>query len=350
MLERANPRPEDAKLSLGVFSTVNHPLPLQRELWASRWNSVIDMEFPEDDECGYPATNWFWDMRGAALSVVQAPPLVARRSAAHIRRDQIDSWLVTVARRGTVRHAAGNAVADAEAGVPILHSMGEAFESRRSTVHWVSLIFSRDLAHDINVALEAGRNRPLATPLGHLMADFILALEHRLHELTVGDLPALNGVVRQMIGACMAPSRDRLAEAAPALDETRRERIRVAIRRNRGLPSLSPEKLCRMVGMSRSHLYRLFEAEGGVARYITAQRMRAAYAALSDPANNGPIHAVAEAVGYVDAAGFSRSFRREFGCTPREVRAAAQLSCPSGDTVPPRISMERDLPALLRRL
>jgi AraC-like DNA-binding protein len=45
---------------------------------------------------------------------------------------------------------------------------------------------------------------------------------------------------------------------------------------------------------------------------------------------------VAEDLGFFDASAFSRIFRREFGCAPSEVRAAA---CPGGDIVPRRPSM-----------
>jgi AraC-like DNA-binding protein len=104
------------------------------------------------------------------------------------------------------------------------------------------------------------------------------------------------------------------------------------------------------VGISRSNLYRLFEPEGGVARYIMAQRMRAAYAALADTDNHQPIHVVAESVGFAEAASFSRSFRREFGCKPRDLRQASRGAGRDAQAVGARQRVQSDLPALLRRL
>jgi AraC-like DNA-binding protein len=126
-----------------------------------------------------------------------------------------------------------------------------------------------------------------------------------------------------MITACIMPTPDSLESAAPMLQHVQLERARQAIRQHLRSPTLTPKRLCRLVGMSRSQLYRLFEPLGGVARYIRAERLREAHRALADADNQRDIHEVAEDLGFFDASAFSRTFRREYGCTPSEVRAAA---------------------------
>jgi len=95
-------------------------------------------------------------------------------------------------------------------------------------------------------------------------------------------------------------------------------------------PALGPRLLCRSLRMSRSKLYRLMDAEGGVVRYIQRQRLLEAYALLSDPSVDLPITAIAEDLCFADTSGFSRAFRREFGATPNDVRAASRLTSGSG--------------------
>jgi AraC-like DNA-binding protein len=73
--------------------------------------------------------------------------------------------------------------------------------------------------------------------------------------------------------------------------------------------------------MSRSHLYRLFEDAGGVARYIQRRRLHEAHAILSHPATTKPISLIAEELCFPTS--FSRAFKREFGCSPSEARFAA---------------------------
>src|SRR4051812_29513017 len=117
---------------------------------------------------------------------------------------------------------------------------------------------------------------------------------------------------------------------------TQLERIRAVIRKNMASPTLGPEKLCRLAGVSRSQLYRTFEPHGGVARYIQVQRLRLAHAMLSDPGCRLTVAAIAERAGLFDASAFSRAFRQEFGYTPTEARfgyAAKPLGAPAA-TIP----------------
>lgn len=304
-----------------VFTTRDLPPAQQFDAWAERWRPMIDLRPVADAAGPFEATNAVWDLGSFALSHVVAPGLVTRRDARQLRRDQLDAWMLPCAIRGDIAYEAQAGSASAPAGVPFPISLGRPFESRRGDIEWGTLFFSRDLCPTLNRLLDAAASRPLNTPLGRLLGDFIGSLRRRLPELSTADLPAAEGAIRQMIAACVAPSSDRLAEAAPALDQTRLERARVMIRRTLHLATLSPERLGRMVGMSRSNLYRLFEAEGGVASYIQRQRLNASCAALSDPADRRPIRAIAESVGFVDAAVFARAFRQHFGVRPSDMRA-----------------------------
>jgi AraC-like DNA-binding protein len=126
-----------------------------------------------------------------------------------------------------------------------------------------------------------------------------------------------------MVAAAVSSSADRVAVARGQIDVGRKERVRQAVRRHLRTPTLGPRTLGRLVGMSRSNLYRLFEATGGVARYIQSQRLLEAHAALSDPATTKPISAIAEDLCFADTSSFSRTFRREFGDSPGKVGSAA---------------------------
>ncbi len=126
-----------------------------------------------------------------------------------------------------------------------------------------------------------------------------------------------------MVAAAVAPTAERVAVAQRQIDLGRKERVRQAVRRHLRTPTFGPTILCRLVGMSRSNLYRLFEDSGGVARYIQGQRLLEAHAVLSDPANAKSISAMAEDLCFADASSFSRAFKREFGHSPGEMRSAA---------------------------
>ncbi|MGC0334716.1 AraC-like DNA-binding protein [Streptomyces sp. SAI-170] len=89
---------------------------------------------------------------------------------------------------------------------------------------------------------------------------------------------------------------------------------------------LSVPDVARAVGVSHSHLTRLFRAETGrtVVSYIRHRRLqRARHLLLSSTLS---ITAVAAAVGIADLQAFNKACRRELGASPRDVRAAGSAS------------------------
>ncbi|ADE53408.1 AraC family transcriptional regulator [Coraliomargarita akajimensis] len=83
---------------------------------------------------------------------------------------------------------------------------------------------------------------------------------------------------------------------------------------------LYPEMIADELGVSVTHLGRLFKQYAGcpVATYIRRQRVKHARTQLVF--SNKPIRDIADEIGIHDLANFNRMIRREFGRTPREVR------------------------------
>jgi AraC-like DNA-binding protein len=182
---------------------------------------------------------------------------------------------------------------------------------------------ARDTFRDIAPLLDAACEAVLDTALGRLLGDYMIALESRLPDVTETDFSGIIKALGAMVAAAVAPSAQRTAVAKSQIDLGRKERVRQAVRRHLRTPTLVPKTLSRLVGMSRSNLYRLFENAGGVARYIQRERLLEARAVLSDLATTRSISAIAEELCFADASSFSRAFKREFGYRPSEVRSAA---------------------------
>ena len=128
--------------------------------------------------------------------------------------------------------------------------------------------------------------------------------------------------------------------ARPEIDCSQLERIQRMIEVHMNSPQLKPATLRRMMGISRSQLYRLFERTGGVARYIQRQRLLRICALLSDPADQRPIAAIAEDFCFEDASSFSRAFRQELGYSPSDFQSAARAGIPLIATRRPAIESE----------
>ncbi|MGU7781130.1 helix-turn-helix domain-containing protein [Burkholderia sp. PU8-34] len=85
---------------------------------------------------------------------------------------------------------------------------------------------------------------------------------------------------------------------------------------------LGPQKLMTRFRISRAHLYRAFEKDGGIALLIREKRLDLAYRMLSAPS----FHASGESIkrlslecGFTSPNNFSRAFRERFGTTPGQM-------------------------------
>lgn len=321
--------------------------------WRQHCAPVVEMVGTLTARPGYAARCTIWKLGPFALSAVVAPAARYRRTAAQIRRDALDHWVISLPRLGThvMRTAGDGAGATAPTGLPYVFSLAEAFEGEHSDVDWLCLFVPREAFPELALTFDRCRHQVLDSGMGQLLAAFLGTLDTRLAVMTEAELPRLVAALRAVIAACVAPSAGTPEAAALQLELARRERVRQAIRRNLRSPTLTPQRICRLVGMSRSQLYRLFEPSGGVVRYIQTERLREAHRALSDPDNRRDIHDVAEDLGFFDASTFSRIFRRLYGCTPSQVRATAQAGGATGTLrreAPP--GAPTDLATILRQL
>jgi AraC-like DNA-binding protein len=98
------------------------------------------------------------------------------------------------------------------------------------------------------------------------------------------------------------------------------------IERNLTSRTLTPASVADAIHVSRSTLYRMFEASGGVNRYIVRARLDRAWRDLSGPGRVRRISEVAFGLGFQSDAHFCRVFRRAFGVTPGQINGAARAA------------------------
>ena len=332
-----------------TFTTKPLPPEDQFEAWRQWYEPVFDVTAGQPSSDVFQAETRLWMLGGLAMSRTIASSVHVVRSRRHVRREPVDHWVISYCARGA--HFARTADIDVEvpSGVPYLWSLGQEFLHERTHVDRVQFLLARDAFRHLAPVLDAALGTTLDTPLGRLLGDYMLALERRLTAVTEEDFPRLSSAVGTMVAAAVAPSQERLAVAKNQIDLGRKERVRRAVRRHLRTPTLGPNTLGRLIGMSRSNLYRLFEDIGGVARYIQRERLLEAHAALSDSASTQYISAIAEDLCFADPSAFSRMFKREFGYSPTELRSAALAGLAPRATLPSRTVSDRaDFGGLLR--
>ncbi|MBV9378090.1 MAG: helix-turn-helix domain-containing protein [Alphaproteobacteria bacterium] len=321
----------------------------QFEAWREWYKPVFDVVAEPSSNGEFTAETHLWMLDGLAMSRTIASSAHVVRSRRHLRHEPLDHWVISYCARGA--HFARTADVDVEvpSGVPYLWSLGQEFLHERTHGDRVQFLLARDAFRDLAPVLDAALGTTLDTPLGRLLGDYMIALERRLTAVTEEDFPRLSSAVGTIVAAAVAPSEERMAVAKTQIDLGRKERVRRAVRRHLRTPTLGPRTLGRLIGMSRSNLYRLFEDIGGVARYIQRERLLEAHAVLSDPGSTQSISAIAEDLCFSDPSAFSRTFKREFGYSPTEVRSAALAGVAARATVPSRAVSDRaDFAELLR--
>jgi len=101
--------------------------------------------------------------------------------------------------------------------------------------------------------------------------------------------------------------------------------------------SLLPAEICNTFNLSRATLYRMFEADGGVRRYIQDRRLHSAIWDLADGGiHRGRLTEVAEKWGFSSNANFNRAVKSAFGMPP------GALFRPPAFIIPARLGERQD--------
>jgi len=109
--------------------------------------------------------------------------------------------------------------------------------------------------------------------------------------------------------------------------------IRKYIETNLGDPALLPAHICNMFNLSRATLYRMFEVDGGVRRYIQDRRLYAAIWDLADRGvRRGRLTEVAEKWGFSSNANFNRAVKAAFDMPPGALFSPQALIIPARES------------------
>jgi AraC-like DNA-binding protein len=156
---------------------------------------------------------------------------------------------------------------------------------------------------------------------GGLLGDYMKAMMRRIPSFTVDEARFTAEACIGMVAASFRPTADGLARIGPQIEAAFLDRIKRHIDRQLGNPRFGPDTICNSCGVSRATLYRLFQPEGGVAKFIQDRRLARAFDDLAAPANRHlRIIDIAMRWGFSSEAHFSRAFRAAYGMSPKEAR------------------------------
>jgi AraC-like DNA-binding protein len=308
-------------LPLRYFSTRYLPPQDQFEAWRGLMAEFIDVLPVPGSGTGFPAEFYSWSFGGITFTRALLSGAPARQWR-HRPRSFLDHWCVVLA-RSAANDEASLTLPGASVNNLSFRSLAMPFEGSASDTEVLTLFLPRDQSEDDARDFERAHDRDLNPALAALLADYMNSLARHLRHLPAEDALRLAPVTRSLVAACVAPSTERAEAAEAPITSLVLNRAWHVVRQNMASPEFGPEQLCRLLAVSRSKLYRLFEQRGGIARFINCERLREAHRRLSDPFNMPSIRVVGNDVGFADHSTFSRAFRREFGYSPSEARERA---------------------------
>ncbi|MBB2693071.1 UNVERIFIED_ORG: AraC-like DNA-binding protein [Rhizobium esperanzae] len=300
---------------------------------------LVDVHLPDrkSEEDGFLAEQTGWQLGDILIVQQRAQACSYIRDQAMLRSSPIDHWNVGVLRSGRTWTEANRHVTETGPGEIFFRSLGYPYRGRMTDSAAVLVFLPYELLTRDAPLLQNAHNIALSGSLAELLVSYINGLEANLGNLTVEEVPRIVRTIGDMVVASAASS----ASSDRGQEQTNMglmERAHRYIHLNLQSDNLTPDVMCRALGISRTRLYQLFETSGGVFNYIRRRRLLQAYADLTNPTDNRPISEIAEAAGFDVAANFTRAFNHEFGLSPREVRKTIATEHPA---MPATRSMQR---------
>lgn len=303
--------------------------------WRDALSLLVDCSIPESaDPTLFDFHGSTWQLPGvflhvnggSAITMVRTQQVIEERPNSHMALYMLTGGSVTADYDGLLQnHVPGDIV---------IVDYSSPYESRTSGYEGITLTFDKSSApaglqgdvHGLVLAAE--------TDAGAILGAQLTALVNHIDGLSI-DLSevAVDGIMRFAAAAFAAPA-------------TREERDRRSLfqrassiaRQRLNDPDFGPDELAAALYISRSKLFRLFEAHDGVQRWMLAERLRASLQCIVQ-SKNQKISTVARKHGFRSEAHFSRAFQKRYQVSPSSVRT---LAMGAEETMPYETLLKQD--------
>jgi AraC-like DNA-binding protein len=274
----------------------------------------------EDDKFSGSLTSG--ELGPLVVAELNAPLHFWSRKPHHVRNDDQEVFILSLIREGEGELTQLGRSARLGPGDLVIYDSGATFDyALRAKTQLVKiprrLLESKlDRPSDL-LALKIDRSNPLSTILGELLTRCLEI------DLSLDPGPRIGKRLSKAIVDLVASICDLERDAIPTAQISRPlERVLRFARANLDAPDLGPEALAAAGPMSVRSLNRLFGAFGSTPmRWVWSERLEASRVALLQ----GEVRSVTDAAfahGFSDLGHFSRSFKRTFGISPRNLLQA----------------------------
>lgn len=319
-------------------------LAVRARSWCEHLAPVFEAEVARDADLSGPLALTTYHFGDILVGGVSAPAQRLERSARMIARQGIDHILIQFFTTGASRVRATGREAAVQASQMVVFDLSQPVVSEAEAVSAINIMLPRKRLADQIGTIENLHGRALdfhAHPVRQLSYTYLAGLNARAGAAEAHQLRYLSGAAADLCAACFHPD----ANQAPAVDQINKVAVCQFIEQELAQETLGVDALIAQFGLSRATLYRLFDADGGVASYIRERRLLRAMKLLGASGGRPRISSVAYATGFSDEKTFSRAFRRRFGFLPREAVAESLIPRAGNDSAPILLDWMKSLSA-----
>lgn len=244
------------------------------------------------------------------------------RTAERRRADDIDHLAVSIMLTGEARGVSADRSAHLTSGEISLVDLARDHSHASTDARSFLLLVPRGFAEGCGLDMRQAHGAVIGRGASSLLRTHLIEARRGLATLDTQGAARLGQETTDLLTVAFTGAGSGVKVQPRARDTAILMRARQLIEAELASPALDLAMLCRRIGVSRSALYRLFEAEGGVLAYIRERRLEAVRAALehSDTAPASRIGDLAAHWGFSDAAHLSRLFRARYGAAPSDYR------------------------------
>jgi AraC-like DNA-binding protein len=302
------------------------------EYWnAAACSSLLAQRADPHDATVFSGHMRIGDIGGLRLAEISSTPATIWHSREHVARAAAEHFLLRIQRAGEsvtsqvgreVRLFSGDfTLCDARRPYSLHFTEPASFLTLRID----RAMLERHIAMPERLMLV---RVPGDTGLGLLVSRLLRRIAEAFDEaINPFTYPRISNAVMEMLAGAYADLGGESARAG-STGPILRARIIEFVEGRLGDASLSPTQVARQFGISRRYLHGLFElGEETLASYIWRRRLeRARFALLDERRRDCRLTQLAAEHGFKTLAHFSRCFRAEFGCSPRQLRRHRRTS------------------------
>lgn len=319
----------DATVEASCFDTSSLIVPDRFKVWQDSISVLFDVSLAqESDAARFNARVESVLLDGIMLSRSVAGAQRYERGVDRIIADGIDHYMFQTFDKGHVDMVLGNEIVRGKPGTMIAGDMAETLDSVNSDYALISAFIPRRRLdpHLNQVGTVHGALIDTTSGSGRLLADYMHALMRSAHDMSGAAAVAATDALVLLAAAACNQVRVDLKDPPRWADHALLLRARSEISEHLSDSDLDADELAKVLGLSRSRLYRLFEPYGGIMHIVREQRLRRALNDLVSAKGQAfQVGEIAYRWGFSSPAQFSRAFRNRYGCSPREARNQGRL-------------------------